>query len=616
MSIYYFNYETAKTGNERKLSAEQLLTIFNRNIVKNAELLDYLGKKNIFEIIAKARNESMHSRFIAELLSGTFFNGDSRESTLAHFLDIILYRAGKEDKVEEVNDHLRRAILTRSAMFEKMESKCELSVRKYQKEYTQFSTQNKTEKDDRIDIYLKFRLLTPIAGRHELEIFIENKVNALEHDSQTNRYFESCYNCGHKRPFQLFVYLTPQPIRDMDHYARLKREMRPECSHYIHICYQDILDYVIEPLLIDEGLDSDKRTMLREYVSCLELPAIPDSESGKREDNLSIMAIGSKERQLVEAFMEDDVNRWLIGKVIEAKLGETFYSVDPAGRLLNSEDALLSALRVIIELKKKPLDILRCVADCNMMGTQNGSGPVLIYSPKTWRHNGFCKYLPWNRLFACSGRIYASVGEAVAAGVVEYKKKHKMPNEQLEQVFSGIYSAKGGGVPLVSSQKQKGNMATGEEGVFVRKNVANERLRDINAVLGNKLAISPIDNDMFMALMQCNTQVFIDVPVTENALPREIDDLVDDVTGYQQVGDTDFFCRKDITGDRILKLNQIRLLREHDLIEKCEGTDILLNFFRNRKNLVLPVYKILLEAERDNAVYEDKLKIYRKLTKQ
>lgn len=616
MSIYYFNYETAKTGNERKLSAEQLLTIFNRNIVKNAELLDYLGKKNIFEIIAKARNESMHSRFIAELLSGTFFNGDSRESTLAHFLDIILYRAGKEDKVEEVNAHLRRAILTRSAMFEKVESKCELSVRKYQKEYTQFSTQNKTEKDDRIDIYLKFRLLTPIAGRHELEIFIENKVNALEHDSQTNRYFESCYNCGHKRPFQLFVYLTPQPIRDMDHYARLKREMRPECSHYIHICYQDILDYVIEPLLIDEGLDSDKRTMLREYVSCLELPAIPDSESGKREDNLSIMAIGSKERQLVEAFMEDDVNRWFISKVIEAKLGETFYSVAPAGRLLNSEDALLSALRVIIELKKKPLDILRCVADCNMMGTQNGSGPVLIYSPKTWRHNGFCKYLPWNKLFACSGRIYASVGEAVAAGVVEYKKKHKMPNEQLEQAFSGIYSAKGGGVPLVSSQKQKGNMATGEEGVFVRKNVANERLRDINAVLGNKLAISPIDNDMFMALMQCNTQVFIDVPVTENALPREIDDLVDDVTGYQQVGDTDFFCRKDITGDRILKLNQIRLLREHDLIEKCEGTDILLNFFRNRKNLVLPVYKILLEAERDNAAYEDKLKIYRKLTKQ
>jgi hypothetical protein len=52
------------------------------------------------------------------------------------------------------------------------------------------------------------------------------------------------------------------------------------------------------------------------------------------------------------------------------------------------------------------------------------------------------------------------------------------------------------------------------------------------------------------------------------------------------------------------------------LIEKCEDTDILLEFFRSRKNLVLSVYKILLEAERDNAVYEEKLKIYRKLTKQ
>ena len=67
MSLYFFNYETARTDNERKLSAEQLLTIFNRNIVKNAELLDYLGKKNIFGIISKSRNESTHSRFVTEL---------------------------------------------------------------------------------------------------------------------------------------------------------------------------------------------------------------------------------------------------------------------------------------------------------------------------------------------------------------------------------------------------------------------------------------------------------------------------------------------------------------------------------------------------------------------
>ena len=228
--------------------------------------------------------------------------------------------------------------------------------------------------------------------------------------------------------------------------------------------------------------------------------------------------------------MEDDVNRWLISKVIEAKLGEAFYSVGRADKLLNSAEALQRALQVIISLKKNPLDILKCVADCNMVGNQNGVGPVLIYSPKHWRHNDFCKYLPWDKLLARSGKV--------------------------------------------------------------------------------------IDNDMFMKLMQCNTQVFMNVPVTENALPQEIDDLGDDVTGYQQVGDTDFFYRKDISGDRILKLNQIRLLRDHDLIEKCDEASILLEFFNSRKNLVLSVYKILLEAERNNEVYEEKLKTYRKLTKQ
>jgi hypothetical protein len=44
-------------GKEVFLSAEDLLTMFNRNNSKNAELLDYIGKKNLFEIIGKTRNE-------------------------------------------------------------------------------------------------------------------------------------------------------------------------------------------------------------------------------------------------------------------------------------------------------------------------------------------------------------------------------------------------------------------------------------------------------------------------------------------------------------------------------------------------------------------------------
>ena len=38
-------------GKERVLSAEELLTMFNRNILNNAELLGYIGRTNFFGII-------------------------------------------------------------------------------------------------------------------------------------------------------------------------------------------------------------------------------------------------------------------------------------------------------------------------------------------------------------------------------------------------------------------------------------------------------------------------------------------------------------------------------------------------------------------------------------
>ncbi len=609
-------YDIKLIDKESALSAEELLTMFNRNISKNAEILDYIGKNNLFGIIGKARNESVHSRFVAELLSGEFFYGDSRESTLYHFMDLLLYRSAKENKSGNINPQLKKAILTRAAVFEKVESVCELSVKNYQT-FSGYNNTKPTDKDDRIDIYLKYKLINTIAGSDTLEIFIENKVNSSEFDAQTVRYFEACDNCGFKRTFQLFVYLTPQPVRDMDQYSGMDKKLKPESPHYIHICYQDILDYIIEPLLIEDKLDADKKAILKEYVGCMELPAKPDADCGSSNNDFSIMAISSRERQLVKAFMEDGINRWLVTKAIEAKLGEPLYSVARFEHLLNAEEALQSALQHVITVREKPLDVLKRVDECSIVGPHNGSEPFLIYSPKAWRspNNILCKYLPYDGLFVYSGRAYPSASTAVAAAIKDYKEKHNTTNEQLIQLFSGIYSAKGGGIPLVSDKKQKGNRETDMQGIFVRKDVAEKRLPEINAILGKKLSVTPIDNKTYMNLMQCNTQVAINIPVTENGLPKEIDDLVKDVVRYEQVGTTDFFFRKDIRGDKILKLNHIKIFTERDLIDKCEDTSLLLDFFKSRRNLVLSVYKIMLEEELDNRVYEEKLKIYRKLIK-
>ena len=589
-------------GKEVFLSVEDLLTMFNRNISKNTELLDYIGKKNIFEVIGKTRNEGVHSRFIAELLSGVFFMGQSRESTLFHFLDLLLYRSAKENKTSEINEHLKKQILTRSLLIENATSVCELSVKEYQKLYNVNNTIS-TDKNDRIDIYIRYKLVTPIAGRNTLEIFIENKVNSSEFDSQTLRYFEECDNGGYKRPFQLFIYLTPQSLRDMENYYGLDTK------------YKDILNYIIEPLMNDDSLEDDKKAMLKEYVSCLELPAMPDVDSQVPGNDLSIMAISSRERNLVKTFMEDAINRRVINKAIEAKLDEPLYSVTSMGELFNATEAMKEAVKFLAG-NIKPLVLLKKVNDCAIVGPQNGAKPYLVYSPNAWRtpDKKFCKYLPFDDLYVYSGKVYVSLRPAVNAAIEGYKKKRHKSNEELVSDFSAVFSGKDGGIPLVSEKKQNGNAEADIKGIYIRKNIPVERLQKINDILGEQFSVKPIDNEAYNALMSCNVQLYHDKPVTENGLPREIEGLLQDFSGYlsyEQVGETPFFFRKDIADDRILNINKLKVFEDHNLIEKCKDTSLLLDFFNSRRNLILSVYKVMLEAESDRNVYKEKISVYR-----
>ena len=598
------------------LSAEKLLMVFNRNISKNTEFLDYIGRKNLFEIIGKARNEGVHSRFVSELLAGSFFNEDSRESTLHHFLDLLLYRAEKENKAAEINEALRKAILSRSVFFKNEGCVCELPVKDYQKKYN-VNKGKCVDKGDRIDIYLRYQLENKVARRDTLEIFIENKVYSSEFDDQTARYHEACDNGGRIRPFQLFVYLTPQPLRDMDQYYSLDSKQKPVCPNYIHICYQDLIDYVIEPLLADYSVDAEKKAKLLEYVSCLELPAMPDpdQDNSVSSKELSIMAVSSKEKELVHLFMDDAINRRTINKAIEVKLSKPQYTVETCGRLLNSNEALQSALRLIINVVEEPLEVLKRVAACNVVGPQHGSSPFLIYSPKHWRteDDSYCKYLPYDNLFVHNGKVYPSLNSAIVPAIQSYKEKFNKTAEELVHDFHGVYSAKGSGVPLVSLEKDKNNKKVDD--VFVRKNVTADRLDAINAILGEELSITPIDNESYLSLMHCNVQLVSNCPVTENPLPKEIDNLVESAFGksnYEQVGTTGFFYRKDVSGDRILKLNALDVFNDgEDLVSKDADTSLLKDFFKSRRNLILSVYKLLLEESTEN--YKEKLAIYHKM---
>ena len=92
--------------------------------------------------------------------------------------------------------------------------------------------------------------------------------------------------------------------------------------------------------------------------------------------------------------------------------------------------------------------------------------------------------------------------------------------------------------------------------------------------------------------------------------------MLQDFSGYwsyEQAGDTPFFFRKDIVDDRILNINKLKVFEDRNLIEKCKDTSLLLDFFNSRRNLILSVYKVMLEAEPDGNVYKEKLFVYRKL---
>ena len=77
------------------------------------------------------------------------------------------------------------------------------------------------------------------------------------------------------------------------------------------------------------------------------------------------------------------------------------------------------------------------------------------------------------------------------------------------------------------------------------------------------------------------------------------------------MGTTDFFYRKDVSGDRILKLNSIKVFKDADIIENDADTSLLKDFFKSRRNLILSVYKLLLEESTEN--YKEKLAIYHKM---
>ena len=278
---------------------------FNGNQGTQA-IREYYNNKSFLEILSKSRNESTHSAFLAWLLQGDRFN-QKGNAPFMRFLDILINNSNEVDS-EIKNEALKAAILSRTVEYTDVKAITEQTVK-------DIST---IPSRDRLDIYLTVSLTKPVSGKNYLRIIIENKVfseeikfdekvndKKLGMDSldkatfadkdaylklhQTQRYYsavmEHPIDKGYSdNAFTLFVYLTPSGSRPID-------------KHFIPVSYQDLMDYVLEPLSGDNNLDANTKTYLQEYINSLSVPSISDTDN-----ELTVLAVSKSERDKLEDF--------------------------------------------------------------------------------------------------------------------------------------------------------------------------------------------------------------------------------------------------------------------------------------------------------------------------
>ena len=232
-------------------------------------------RNSLLNSLSVSRREISHSMFIAELLKENSFHGTGTKP-LQLFLETILHRAIKQktrliDTGKEVMfPTLKSAILARNIDI----SDIEVS--------TEEGFSDKDGNSGKVDILVSCRVrpLKREENNKEVEfinIIIENKVYSKEQDDQTGKYYKH-FNAllknraservdvttrkgGPRSLYNLYVYLVPNSPSEIE---SIKKPVC-KCKEYIQICYQDILDYILDPLLNCVDLSQRGRFFIDEY---------------------------------------------------------------------------------------------------------------------------------------------------------------------------------------------------------------------------------------------------------------------------------------------------------------------------------------------------------------
>ena len=260
------------------------------NDVDVQRLKEIYYSQTLPEIFAVSRRELTHSSFLAWLFA-TSSNHGLGTAPLVQLLELYVLKSREQEVEKEETKGLSNAIITRDFHISECISVTEEAV----------VTANAK---GRADIVLTCEINLPNLSLNKLKIVIENKVYSDEHGNQTQTYFDYYESIKENQEKVLYIYLTPPAsIADAD------------CSEFIHITYQDLLEHVFEP--IRRRIDISQRTqfILNEYISSLSIPADVIEDKNVTHIQTSILAIGMEEKELLQAFWDKN-NRLIIAALM------------------------------------------------------------------------------------------------------------------------------------------------------------------------------------------------------------------------------------------------------------------------------------------------------------
>ena len=370
---------------------QDLIINFNLDETVN-ELNRYYSTQTTWEIIKQSRRETSHTQFLNCFFDNKDFNADPNAGPIKKLI-VLLLKWSKRQKEAYFDEELAKSIYNGSfsIISYKVEPEKQIKVNP--------SGISPVYGDGSIDIFITVNATINDKPKlpKTIHIVIENKIDAPEttksFDSngeqisfnkrkttpvatvlyQTDAYYQYATQ-EYNGDTNLFVYLKPTDcsLDDID-------TAECNCKKYIQINYQELLDYILQPVCEMKDISLENVYRLNDYIKTLGQPSETEDDNDDDINNsnkkITIMAMENKERELLKQFFAK--NEKLIRAAINA-LGDEELSknmaenIGPQGRpkprrtyTINNGNKIIPLYEALEEFIKFRLQQGRSVSEIN-----------------------------------------------------------------------------------------------------------------------------------------------------------------------------------------------------------------------------------------------------------